>query len=53
MAPEEDFKFKFIKEMKNNLDIVLSMGHSNGYCTYCIDMNSCSLLSWYGNKFYQ
>lgn len=29
MAPEEDFEFKFIKEVKNNSDIVLSMGHTN------------------------
>jgi N-acetylglucosamine-6-phosphate deacetylase len=29
MAPEEDFEFKFIKRVKNNSDIVLSMGHTN------------------------
>lgn len=29
MAPEEDFQFKFIKSVKNNSDIVLSMGHTN------------------------
>lgn len=29
MAPEEDFEFNFIKEVKNNTDIVLSMGHTN------------------------
>lgn len=29
LAPEEDFQFKFIKEVKNNSDIVLSMGHTN------------------------
>jgi N-acetylglucosamine-6-phosphate deacetylase len=29
MAPEEDFEFKFIKSVKNNSDIVLSMGHTN------------------------
>lgn len=29
MAPEEDSEFKFIKEVKNNSDIVLSMGHTN------------------------
>jgi N-acetylglucosamine-6-phosphate deacetylase len=28
MAPEEDFQFKFIKSVKNNSDIVLSMGHT-------------------------
>ncbi|MDD2497223.1 MAG: N-acetylglucosamine-6-phosphate deacetylase [Desulfitobacteriaceae bacterium] len=29
LAPEEDFEFKFIKGVKNNTDIVLSMGHTN------------------------
>lgn len=29
MAPEEDSQFKFIKRVKNNSDIVLSMGHTN------------------------
>ncbi|OAA93129.1 N-acetylglucosamine-6-phosphate deacetylase [Clostridium coskatii] len=29
MAPEEDFEFNFIKKVKNNSDIVLSMGHTN------------------------
>ncbi len=29
MAPEEDFQFEFIKSVKNNSDIVLSMGHTN------------------------
>ncbi|MDD2510642.1 MAG: N-acetylglucosamine-6-phosphate deacetylase [Syntrophomonas sp.] len=29
MAPEEDYQFKFIKSVKNNSDIVLSMGHTN------------------------
>ena len=29
MAPEEDVQFKFIKSVKNNSDIVLSMGHTN------------------------
>ncbi|OAA83065.1 N-acetylglucosamine-6-phosphate deacetylase [Clostridium ljungdahlii] len=29
MAPEEDFEFNFIKTVKNNSDIVLSMGHTN------------------------
>lgn len=29
MAPEEDFQFKFINCIKNNSDIVLSMGHTN------------------------
>lgn len=29
MAPEEDFQFDFIKKVKNNSDIVLSMGHTN------------------------
>lgn len=29
MAPEEDFEFKFIKQVKNNSSIVLSMGHTN------------------------
>jgi N-acetylglucosamine-6-phosphate deacetylase len=29
MAPEEDFQFKFIKSVKNNSDIVLSIGHTN------------------------
>jgi len=24
--------------------------YSNGYCTYCIDMNIGNLFSWYGNK---
>lgn len=34
MAPEEDEGFRFIKEVKNNSDIVLSMGHTNaGYQT--------------------
>ncbi|HEY5500611.1 MAG TPA: N-acetylglucosamine-6-phosphate deacetylase, partial [Candidatus Humimicrobiaceae bacterium] len=28
MAPEEDLRFKFIKSVKNNSDIVLSMGHT-------------------------
>ena len=28
MAPEEDLQFKFIKSVKNNSDIVLSMGHT-------------------------
>jgi len=28
MAPEEDLQFKFIKNVKNNSDIVLSMGHT-------------------------
>lgn len=29
MAPEEDHEFKFIKEVKKDTDIVLSMGHTN------------------------
>jgi len=29
MAPEEDQEFKFIKEVKKDTDIVLSMGHTN------------------------
>ncbi|MFL0246105.1 N-acetylglucosamine-6-phosphate deacetylase [Candidatus Clostridium stratigraminis] len=29
MAPEEDNEFKFIKEVKKDTDIVLSMGHTN------------------------
>jgi N-acetylglucosamine-6-phosphate deacetylase len=29
MAPEEDFEFNFIKKVKNNTNIVLSMGHTN------------------------
>lgn len=29
MAPEEDSGFKFIKQVKNNSNIVLSMGHTN------------------------
>ncbi|PKM77161.1 MAG: N-acetylglucosamine-6-phosphate deacetylase [Firmicutes bacterium HGW-Firmicutes-15] len=29
LAPEEDFQFKFIRSVKNNSDIVLSMGHTN------------------------
>ena len=29
MAPEEDFQFEFIKDVKNNSDIVLAMGHTN------------------------
>jgi len=29
MAPEEDFQFNFIKSVKNNSDIVLSIGHTN------------------------
>jgi len=29
MAPEEDYQFEFIKSVKNNSDIVLSMGHTN------------------------
>jgi N-acetylglucosamine-6-phosphate deacetylase len=29
MAPEEDFEFNFIKEVKNNSDIALSIGHTN------------------------
>jgi len=28
MAPEEDLQFKFIKSVKNNSDIVLSIGHT-------------------------
>ena len=29
MAPEEDYEFKFIKEVANNSEIVLSIGHTN------------------------
>lgn len=29
MAPEEDFQFEFIKSVKENTNIVLSMGHTN------------------------
>jgi N-acetylglucosamine-6-phosphate deacetylase len=28
MAPEEDLQFKFVRSVKNNSDIVLSMGHT-------------------------